>query len=116
MYRPRAAEQMNTPVKLCKRVTSKVSGAKEISYVDATDPVLYCSFKTYGGTESVINGLLAIENTAIVVMWYRPDIKATDRIILLNDDTAWDIISDPENIDQRNLMLQFKVRKVTGGA
>lgn len=107
---------MNTPVKLQNRVITKVSGAKEISYQDATDSMMFCSFKTYGGTETVINGVLAIENTASVLTWYRPDIKSSDRIVLLNNNTIWDIISDPENIDQRNQFLRFKVRKVTGGA
>jgi SPP1 family predicted phage head-tail adaptor len=116
MYRPKAAEQMTTVVKLQNRVTTNVSGAKNISYVDAADPILFCNFKTYGGNESEINGKLVIDNTATVVTWYRPDIKASGRIILLSDDSLWDIISDPENIEQRNQFVSFKVRKVTGGA
>jgi len=116
MYRPKEAEQMTTVVKLQNRVTTNVSGAKNISYVDAEDSILYCNFKTYGGNESVVNGKLVIDNTATVVTWFRPDIKASCRIVLLSDGSLWDIISDPENIEQRNQMLRFKVRKVTGGA
>lgn len=116
MYIPKEAAAMTTAVKLQKRVTTKVSGAPEISYVDADDPILSCSFKTYGGTESVNNGLLTIINTANIVTWYRPDITAACRIILLQDNSVWEIIGEPENIEMRNQILQFKVKKVTGGA
>lgn len=117
MFTPKEASNMTTPVKLQVRVDTMVSGAKEISYVDApNDPQLFCNFKTYGGTESVNNGLLTIMNTASIVTWYRPDIKANCRLVLLLDNSIWEIISDPENIEMRNQYLMFKVKKVTGGA
>lgn len=116
MYKPKEASSLTTPVKLQVRVETMVSGAKEFSYTDATDPVLFCSFKTFGGTESVNNGMLTIVNTADIVAWYRPDIKASCRIILLQDNSAWEIIGEPENIEMRNQIMKFKVRKVTGGA
>jgi len=116
MFKPKAASQMTTPIKLKERVVTKVSGAKNIVYQDATDPVIYCNFKTFGGTERVINNLIVIDNTATITTWYRPDIKANCQIELLSDNSIWEIINDPENIEQRNQMIQFKVRKVTGGA
>jgi hypothetical protein len=117
MYRPKEASTMIVPAKLLKRVVTTVSGAKEISYVDAPqNAIFFCNFKTFGGTESVVNGKLVIENTAQVTTWFRPDVKASDRMILLDDLSEWDIISDPENIERRNQFLVFKVRKVTGGA
>ncbi|XCH78852.1 MAG: head-tail adaptor protein [Candidatus Dehalobacter alkaniphilus] len=117
MFKPKEAANMTTPVKLQKRVTTKVSGAPEYSYVDvATDPILFCSFKTYGGTESTNNNLLTIVNTANVVTWYRPDITASNRIVLLQDGSSWEIIGEPENIEMRNQILMFKVRKISGGA
>ena len=116
MYIPKEAAAMTTAVKLQKRNSTIVSGAPEISYVDADDPIINCSFKTYGGTESVNNGLLTIINTANIVTWYRPDITAACRIILLQDNSVWEIIGEPENIEMRNQILQFKVRKVAGGA
>lgn len=117
MFKPKEANNMTTPAKLQIRNKTIVSGAKEFNYVDApSDPQFFCSFKTYGGTESINNGLITIENTATVVTWFRPDIKANCRIVLLQDNSVWDIISDPENIEMRNQYLMFKVRKVTGGA
>lgn len=116
MFRPKEADQMTTSVKLKKKVKTIVSGAPEITYIDATDPVLSCNFKTYGGTESVNNGLITNVSTASIVTWYRPDIKSSDRIELLQDGSIWEIIGDPENIEMRNQILIFKVQKITGGA
>jgi len=116
MPKPKQIGNLTTPIKLKKRIKTIVSGAPEYTYIDATDPVIFCSFKTYGGTESVVNGLISIDNTASLVTWYRPDIKASDRIELLQDGSLWEIIGEPENVEMRNQTLMFKVRKVTGGA
>ena len=116
MYKPKEASSLTTPVKLQVRVKTIVSGAAEISYIDATDPIMFCSFKTFGGTESVNDGLLTIINTADIVSWYRPDITASSRIILLQDNSVWEVIGEPENIEMRNQIVKFKVRKVSGGA
>lgn len=116
MYRPKSASQMTTPVKLKIRQMTNISGAKNVDYVDATDPIMFCNFKTYGGNETVINGVIVSRNTATVITWFRPDIKANGRIELLSDNSMWDIISEPENIEQRSQMIQFKVEKIKGGA
>jgi hypothetical protein len=48
-------------------------------------------------------------------MWFNPDIKAADRI-KLQDGSCWEIISDPENIEMRNMYLKFKVQRQNGEA
>lgn len=117
MFRPKEAATMTTAVKLQVRVETLVSGAKEISYIDATlDPIIYCNFKTYGGTESVNNGLLTILDTATVVTWYRPEIKGSSRFIVLQDESIWEVVGNPENIEMRNQFLRFKVKRLAGGA
>ena len=116
MYRPKEADHLSTPTKLQKRKSTIVSGAPEFTYEDAFDGQLNCSFKTYGGTESVSNGSLVIQNTAVVVTWYRQDIQASDRIILLQDNSIWEVLGEPENVDMLNQYLIFKVQKISGGA
>jgi len=117
MFKPKEAASMTTAIKLQVRVETLVSGAKEISYIDApNDAVLFCNFKTYGGTESVNNGLLTIMDTASVVTWYRPDIKGSSRIIVLQDESIWEVVGNPENIEMRNQFLKFKVKRLAGGA
>lgn len=74
------------------------------------------NMKTFGGTETTSNGVLSIEDTAQIVCWYRPDIRSDCRLIRLADNSAWEIIGEPENIEVRNQFLKFKVRRVKGGA
>lgn len=77
---------------------------------------LNCSFKTYGGTETTVNDLYSVIDTASIETWYRPDIKADCRIKVLSTGEEYEIIDKPENIDMRNQFVRFKVRAVEGGA
>jgi len=116
VFKPTGVGSFTTAVKLQKRIATKVSGALEFTFEDAADPILNCSFKTYGGTEYVVNGSLVLLNTATLVTWYRQDIQAADRILLLQDQSLWEVIGEPENFDMRNQYLILKVRKISGGA
>lgn len=78
--------------------------------------LFFGSFKTYGGTERDINGVYSIEDTANIETMYRPDIKANCRIARANDDAIFDIINEPEDINQRHQFLKFKVKRIKGGA
>lgn len=81
---------------------------------------LNCSFKTYGGShrsqEKEANDIIAIEDTANVETWFRPDIKSECRIKVLQTGKVYDIINEPENIDMRNQFCKFLVRAYEGGA
>lgn len=77
---------------------------------------LNCSFQTYGGTETTVNDLYILEDTAYVETWYRPDIKADCRIKLVKTGQMYEILNTPENIDMRNQFCKFKVRAIRGGA
>lgn len=74
------------------------------------------SFKSYGGTERIVNGIYSIEDTANIETWYRPDISSNCRIARANDGAIFDVINEPENINMRNQFLKFKVKRVKGGA
>lgn len=80
--------------------------------------LFFGSFKTYQGTfikESNINGLFSIEDTANIETWYRPDITSKCRIARASDNAIFDIINEPEDINQRHQFLKFKIRRVKGG-
>lgn len=79
-----------------------------------TGEVFFASFRTFGGTETQINGVFGIENTATVETWFNPAITPDCRIKL--GTKVYDIIQDPENIDQYSKYMRFKVRLVGGGA
>lgn len=80
--------------------------------------LFFGSFKTYGGTEvkeKSINGVYSIEDTANIETWYRPDITSNCKIARASDNAIFDIINEPEDINQRHQFLKFKVRRVKGG-
>ena len=84
-----------------------------MSYLDSIKPI-FGSFKTYGGTENMSNGVYAVFDTAIIDTWWRPDIKSDCQIYICETGEIWDVISNPENIDMRHQFMQFKVQKVGG--
>lgn len=114
MLRPASASQMTTPVMLQTPVVETAFGVSTKTWKDAG--VIHCNFKTYGGTESVSNDVLSVIDTAQITCWYRPDIRSDCRLVRLSDGAAFEILGEPENLEQRNQILYFKVRRAKGGA
>lgn len=114
MYRPKAINELRTAVKLLKPTYTKYNGVATPSY-PATGDIIFVNWKTYGGTEQTVNGVLSIIDTADITTWYRPDIKADCRL-LREDGKIYRIISEPENTDGNNIFCEFKVERVKGGA
>ena len=110
MYRP-SAQQFATPISVQSRVETDLNGAPEITYTDADPALDFCAWKGKGGSESAASGFLVVEDTAEVIMWYRPDITERDRM-LLNCDTAlaYDVVN-VENVEMRNQFMILKVRR-----
>lgn len=102
----------DTPVELLNPTYISVKGVDKKVYPEKGEGLL-CKFRTYGGTESTTNGVLTVEDTANVETWYRPDITSASRIKLGAD--VYEVMGKPENIEQRNQILKFKVRGVKGG-
>jgi hypothetical protein len=115
MVKPKEIHALTTPVKLYHRHLNWISGAPESVYIEADDPIVFCSFKTFGGTESVVNGQIINISTATLTTWYRQDIQSPDRITLLADNSEWEIIGDPENYEMRNQYMQLRLRKLSRG-
>lgn len=109
-YRP--SEPYSTPVELFNPTYETVKGVTRKVYPEKGE-LIFCSFRTYGGTESVINNQLTVVDTANVETWYRPDITSASQIRL--GAKVYGIMGEPENIEQRNQFLKFKVRGVKGG-
>lgn len=121
MFRPSEAAQMTTPCKLQQPVKATSYGVSHKTWQDV-DGVIMANFKSFGGTETVVNGVITVEDTGQFVCFYRPDIKAGCRIVILdgNEDTdnptAYEILGKPENIEMRNQFLKFKGLCRGGGA
>lgn len=113
MFKPKSSEQMTTPMRLQIPTNISVLGVAKKTYTDSD--VIMCNFKTYGGTESESNGILSVHDTAQITCWYRPDIKSDCRLKRLSDGAVFEILGDPENLEQRNQILYFKISRVKGG-
>ena len=109
-YRPK--DPFATPIELLNPTYETVKGVSVKRYPE-TGEVIFCSFKTYGGTESNANDQYSVIDTANIETWYRPDITSASRIKL--DSKSYDVIGEPEDILQRHQYLKFKVRAITGG-
>lgn len=117
LYRPAEISNLDTALILLVPTYKKSGGVRKTEYPDApyTDcPIFFASFKTKGGTETEINGVYGIIDTATVTTWYRSDIKGDCRIVRQPDGAVYEIKGEPENVDNRGQFLIFKVERVKG--
>lgn len=116
MYRPNA--NFNVPMKLMIPEWRNALGVDKKAYPApddiSDDLIFYGNFRTFGGTEKMINDVYSVENTAVIDTWYRPEITAECRILLLTTGDIYEIIGVPENIEMRNQFMKFKVKYVGG--
>lgn len=115
MRRLAKGNQKATPFMRLAPSSKKVNGVTVKTY-EPDGIVRMCNFSTYGGTESIVNSLLVVEDTAEVTTWFEPDITSADRIRLLETNTDYEIIGEPENVELRRQEMTFKVKRVKGGA
>lgn len=113
MYKPK--DVFNVPARIIYATYKKVNGISKKEFVESED-VIFVSAKSYGGTEQVINDQYVIIDTMDIVTWYRPDITSECNLRLLDDNSEWEIINNPENIDRMNRFLKFKIKRIVGGA
>ncbi|WP_298535597.1 phage head closure protein [uncultured Methanobrevibacter sp.] len=115
MFRPSAP--FNVAMKLLVPTTTAPYGAgKKVYTTPEQSSQFFGSFRTFGGTENISNGVLTTINTAVINTWYRTDIKADCQVYICETGEVYDIVSKPEDIDFRHQYLQFKVKKVGGKA
>lgn len=110
MYKPDLP--YDTPVELFNPTYETVKGVTKKVYPEKGE-LVFCKFKTYGGTESTVNGQLTVVDTANMETWYRPDITSASQIRL--GSKKYEVMGEPEDVEQRHQILKFKVRGVKGG-
>lgn len=116
-YMPEEIKRLNTPMKLLVvERYEKERGVSKPIYKEANDPIIWCNFKSYGGTEKVVDGRYVIEDTAQITTWFRPDITSDCQLIRLRDNAVYEIINEPENIEESNRYLKFKIKRLKGKA
>lgn len=112
MYRPNSP--FTVPMFLLIPTTTTAKGSTKNTYPE-TGVRINCSFRTFGGTEKTIDGVISVENTAVIETWYRPDIKSNCELEDV-DGLRYEILGTPEDIEQRHQFLRFKIRAIKGGA
>ncbi len=113
LYRP--SVPFSTVLIVLKPTYSTVAGVRKKPLPNLEQGFqINASFKTFGGTEKTVDGIIAIDDTASVETWYRPDITS-DCVVVTQSGAMYEIINEPENIDQRNQFLKFKVQRYKGG-
>ena len=117
MARYKPSKPFDTPLLLYVATgTSNVLGVKVPTYAEK-GVLFFGSFTTYGGTEREVNGVYSVEDTATVETWYRPEFASSARVALANaPDRLYEIIGEPEDIEQRHQFCKFKLTRVKGGA
>jgi hypothetical protein len=103
----------NVPFFLLTPEYKTIKGVEKKTFRKIEKP-FYCSFRTFGGTQKVVNDVIVLEDTATVETWYDPRIKADCNIEV--DGQRYEILGTPENVNMRNQYLIIKVRAIKGGA
>lgn len=112
----RPAFPYSTVLIVLKPTVTKVGGVPKKTLPDlSTGFKIHSSFRSFGGTEKNVNGLIAIDDTADVETWYRPDITSDCVVVNPKTGAQYEILNTPENIQERNQFLKFKVRRIEGG-
>lgn len=110
VYRPKLTRTI--PLELLTPTTTRVSGVLKKTY-PATGEIIFGTFRTYGGTEEMVNGVYSVVDTGVVECFYDPRIKSECRIKLTTGE-VYEVINQPENINLFNQFCKFKVRRVKG--
>lgn len=114
MYRPAEAAQMTTAMQIMNVSEKTVLGVVKKTYSGGS--VIFCNFKSFGGTERQSNGITVVDDTAKITTWYNPDITSKTCLKRLSDGALFDIVGVVEDIELRHMIMQFKVQRVSGGA
>ena len=110
-YRPK--KPFITPMYYHTVTKTKINGVN--TKVLDSGTLFYCSFVSYGGTEQDVNGVYSVLDTVDIETWFNPDIKSNCIIKDVNG-KEYSILGVPENIDNRNQFLKFKIKAVVSDA
>ena len=109
-YQPQVP--FTVPALHLKRSLKKVNGVNTEVFTEGG--MFFCSAKSYGGTEKTVNGVVVIEDTWQIDTWFNPAFSKGDKIRFLDDNTEFEILASPENINRRGQYMRFKVRHIGG--
>lgn len=112
-YKPQSP--FSVPFHILTPTTTTKKGVPTKAYTEG-QTVYFGTFRTFGGTESVKDGLYSVIDTATLETWYTPAIEAESRIKILQTGEVYEVVGTPENIQLRNQFLKCRLQAVKGGA
>ena len=118
MQEYKANMPLNVAAYILKPTKKNVKGVNKKIYPSPEDgQLIYCSAKSFGGTEQNKNGVLSVIDTVNIETWFTPEIASEDGFCFAdNPNKIYEIVGEPENINRQNQFLKFKVMAVSGGA
>lgn len=111
-YQPQTP--FNVPYKILSSKLVKVNGVNSVEYEPESEATYFCNAKAYIGVNKIINNISAEEDTLTAEGWYIPTLKKNDRIKLLDDNSIWEVMTKPENINRQGKYMKFKVVHISG--
>lgn len=112
-YKP--AMPYNVAMRLLVPTITKVKGVEKPVFPEPENGILfYGSFRTFGGTESNINDVYSVVDTATIDTWFDPQFKANCRIYVEETGGTYEILGAPEDINMQHQFLQIRVRRYGG--
>ena len=106
-----------TAMRLLIPVYTTVKGVPVKEFPDPSDaPVIFGTFRSFGGTEMNENDLYTVVATGYIDTWYRPDIQSECRIQIIETGAVYEVLGDPEDIQMRHQYIKMRVQKVGGKA
>ena len=104
---------MVTPVQLQIPKERVIKGVVKKDYTDGE--TFNVSWKSKGGTETQVNGVVMVQDTVEICCWFNPNIQTNCRIKNLMTGLVYEIYTPVENVDSRSQFAKFKAKNISGG-
>jgi hypothetical protein len=83
----------------------------DIEAVKEAPTVIYGTTKAYQGTESNVNETLQYLDTRQITTWARQGITTASILYDVETETAYKVITEPEDIGKKHIYCVFKVQR-----
>lgn len=112
MYKPDNIREFVTPAIHKQAVEVEVNGriTKQLNIVGNARG----KFKQKGSLETNANGVTAVVTKTTYTTWYKATYKAAD--VLTINGVDYQVIGDPENVENRGRYTIMELEKLSGGA
>ena len=112
MYKPANIREFVTPAVHKKPATQIINGHNQKTY--SVINTIKGQFKQKTTSELNANGIVIVETKITFTTWWNNNLTAQDILTINNID--YEIVGDPENVEQRNRYAVLTLRLIKGGA